>query len=72
MPRLPALTSREIIRVLERAGFFFRRQKGSHQIFVKDYRRVTVPYHNKDVRVGTLRHIIKQSGLTTQQFLDLL
>jgi len=57
---------------LERAGFTFIRQKGSHRIYLKDDIGVTVPWHNKDMRVGTLRHIIKQSGLTVKEFLSLL
>lgn len=72
MSKLPALKPREVIKVLERAGFKFERQKGSHRIYIKDNLGVTVPYHNKDLKIGTLRHIIEQSGLETQQFLDLV
>ena len=58
---------------LERAGFIFRRQKSSHMILRRDnpYARVTVPDH-KQVRVGTLRRIIADAGLTLEQFLTLL
>lgn len=72
MPKLPVLKPREIIRTLERAGFVFERQKGSHRIYIKDGRGVTVPYHSKDLRLGTVKHIIKQSGLELKEFLKLL
>ncbi len=72
MPKLPVLKSRETIRVLERAGFKFKRQKGSHRIYTKGNIGVTVPYHNKDLKLKTLKHIIKQSGLEPRQFLEFL
>ena len=72
MAKLPALKPKEVIKVLERAGFSFVRQKGSHRIYVKGNIGITVPYHNKDLKKGTLRHIIKQSGLTVEKFLKLL
>ncbi len=71
MSKLPILKPREVIHALEKAGFVFARQKGSHRIYVKDTRGVTVPYHNKDLKFGTLRHIIKQSGFEVRDFLKL-
>ena len=72
MPKLPALKPGEVIKALEKAGFSFIRQKGSHRIYVKGHTGVTLPYHARDLKKGTLRHIIKQSGLTVKEFLDLL
>lgn len=63
MIKLPALKPREVVKALEKAGFVFERQKGSHKIYVKGKIGVTVPYHNKDLKSGTLKHIIKQSGI---------
>ncbi len=71
MPKLPALTPSNVIRILERAGFAFVRQKGSHRMYTRGNRRVTIPYHNKDLKPKTLRHIIKQSGMEIEQFLSL-
>jgi predicted RNA binding protein YcfA (HicA-like mRNA interferase family) len=48
------------------------RQKGSHRIYVKGNIGITIPYHNKDLKKGTLRAIIKQSGLSVEEFLKLL
>lgn len=72
--RLPALKPRQTIRVLEKAGFRFERQKGSHKIYLNPSVRqaVIVPFHNKDLKRGTLRNIIKQSGLTLEEFIKLL
>jgi predicted RNA binding protein YcfA (HicA-like mRNA interferase family) len=73
--RLPALTSRQVIRVLERAGFIVSRTSGSHcrLVHVRDpSRKLTVPLHASDLKRGTLRSIIAQSGLSVQEFLDLL
>jgi predicted RNA binding protein YcfA (HicA-like mRNA interferase family) len=58
---------------LERAGFQFRRQSGSHMILRRGdrYARVIVPDH-RQVRQGTLRRIITDAGLTIDQFVQLL
>lgn len=72
MSDLPVLTSRKVIKALEGAGFIFKRQRGSHRLYVKDRWRVTIPYHNKDLKKGTLRAIIEQSGLTLAEFLEKL
>jgi len=72
--RLPSMTARDVIRKLKKAGFVFDRQaKGSHEIYYnpKTKRRVTVPNHPGDLPKGTLRAIIKQSGLTVEEFLKL-
>jgi predicted RNA binding protein YcfA (HicA-like mRNA interferase family) len=75
MRRLLALKPREVIRALERGGFFVHRISGSHHVLrrVDDpARRVTVAYHHRDLKPKTLRTIIKQAGLTEEQFIDLL
>jgi predicted RNA binding protein YcfA (HicA-like mRNA interferase family) len=65
---LPALTPKKVIQVLERIGFTFYRQKGSHRIYVYEDKQVVVPYHNKDLKKGTLLNIIKGTGLTVEEF----
>ena len=74
MPKLPTdLSGREVRVALERAGFVFRRQSGSHMVLGRDvpHARVVVPDH-RQIRAGTLRHIIADAGLTVDQFMDLL
>ena len=72
MPKLPACTAKEVIRVLGKAGFSFVRQKGSHRIFTKGTIGVTVPYHPGDLRKSTLHQIVQQAGLTPEEFQELL
>jgi predicted RNA binding protein YcfA (HicA-like mRNA interferase family) len=69
MPKLPAdLSGREVRAALERAGFAFRRQAGSHMALGRDvpYARVVVPDH-RQIRAGTLRHIIADAGLIPER-----
>ena len=63
----------EVRAALERAGFVFRRQTGSHMILRRGqpYARAVVPEH-KRLRSGTLRRIIADAGLTVEQFMQLL
>jgi len=73
--RLPALTARDVIRALERAGFAVSRTSGSHcrLIHTRDpARKVTVPVHSGDLKRGTLRGIVAQAGFTVAEFLALL
>jgi predicted RNA binding protein YcfA (HicA-like mRNA interferase family) len=73
--RLPALTAREVIRGLGRAGFVISRTSGSHCRLVHETdpaRKVTVPVHSGDLKRGTLRAIIAQAGLTVTEFLAFL
>jgi predicted RNA binding protein YcfA (HicA-like mRNA interferase family) len=71
---LPSLTSSELIKALGKAGWQPDRQTGSHIILVKDgaERPIPVPGHHKTLK-NTLRDaIIKQAGLTREDFIKLL
>jgi len=70
--KLPALKPKLVIKALERNGFYVHHTTGSHYILKKGNLRITVAYHNKDLKPGTLSSIIKQAGLTVEEFLDLL
>ena len=73
--KLPALRAREVIRALERAGFVKWRQKGSHLTMFResDRRALTVPIHfSGTIPKGTLHAILKQEGVTTEEFRHLL
>jgi len=75
MSRLPALTPREVIRALERAGFYEARTSGGHCILTKPghpTRDVVIPVHKRDLKRGTLHAIIKQAGLSVEEFLSFL
>ena len=72
--RLPALSADAVVRALEQAGFAVHRIKGSHHHLRNPDRpgaRPVVPMHRGDLPPGTLRSIIKQAGLTVDEFLDL-
>ena len=70
--KLPVVRPKTVIKALERDGFYVHHTTGSHYILKKGTFRVTVPYHNKDLKPGTLASIIAQAGLTVEKFLDML
>jgi predicted RNA binding protein YcfA (HicA-like mRNA interferase family) len=74
--RLPVASGKDVVRALARAGFTVDRIVGSHHVLAHPddpTRAVTVPVHgNRDLKPGTLRSIIRQTGLTVEQFTDLL
>jgi len=65
MPRLPRLTAKQIIKELRRHGFILDHVTGSHYIFFNpsSKRRVTVPYHTKNLPIGTLKSIVREAGI---------
>jgi predicted RNA binding protein YcfA (HicA-like mRNA interferase family) len=74
MGRLAGFSADEVVRRLRRAGFVFDRQrKSSHQIWRNPTTgaRTTVPRHPGDLPEGTVRAIIKQAGLSIDEFLEL-
>jgi predicted RNA binding protein YcfA (HicA-like mRNA interferase family) len=72
--RLPALKPKDVLRVLKRAGFVVYHVTGSHYILKHPQKpiRVTIPWHNKDLKRGTMRSIIEQAGYTVEEFSKLL
>ena len=74
MPRLPRIRGREVVRVLERAGFQVVRIVGSHHVLHHpDGRKTVVPVHaRRDIGPGLLRAILRDVGLELEQFIDLL
>lgn len=64
---MTSVKPRQIIKVLEQKGFKFVRQKGSHRLYRKGDSRVTVPYHSKDLKPGTLQSILRQSGIKKEE-----
>lgn len=70
---LPTLRPREVEAAIQRDGWSFIRQKGSHRHYGHPNKpgRVTIPFHAGDIYPGLLRIIIKQAGLTVEQFIKL-
>ena len=74
MSVLPRVSGREVVKALARVGYERDRQRGSHIILRQEsypHRRITVPDH-KEVAKGTLRAIIREAGLTVDEFKALL
>ena len=71
MSKLPRLSGKEVIKALFRIGFRVMAQKKHVVLRHEDGRRVTVPLHPELDR-GTLLAIIKQAGLTREEFLRLI
>ncbi len=76
MPKLPALKPREVIKALERAGFYLHHQKGSHIHLrhpQKKHLRVTIPYHGRfDLPPSVISSILNQAELSKEDFLKFL
>ena len=73
MPALPIISGRDVRRALEKLGWQFARQRGSHMIFVKAGHpaSLSVPDH-REVARGTLRSLIRSAGLTVEEFISAL
>ena len=69
MAKLPVLTAKQIITLLKRRGFELDHATGSHYVLwhPESKRRVTVPFHRKDLPKGTLHSILKQAGLSPDE-----
>jgi len=72
--KLPRITATEAIKVLERVGFSFSRQSGSHKIYKnREGKRATVPYHSSKVlHPKVLASILRDADLTVERFKELL
>lgn len=73
--KLPTLTPKRLLRALERAGFVIHHVTGSHYVLRHGTNvrlRVTLPWHNQDLKRGTLAAILEQAQLTTDDLRELL
>ena len=74
MSKPPRISGREVVKAMSKLGYQFDRQKGSHIILrqaAAPHRRLTVPDH-REMAAGTLRSIIREAGLTVDEFKALL
>lgn len=75
--KLPTLSGKEVISILQKEGFNIKRQKGSHVTLYKRIPEkglyVTVPLHgNQEIVPSTLLSIIRQSGMSKEEFIALI
>jgi predicted RNA binding protein YcfA (HicA-like mRNA interferase family) len=73
MSRLPPVSGIEVVQALQKVGFSVRREQGSHIIMRRDdpFAQTVVPNHRQIDR-GTLRAILRQTGLSLDEFTRLL
>ncbi len=71
MPKRPDVSGPEAQRALERLGFVFKRQSGSHVILRRGHRGCVVPRH-REISRGTLRGIWQQAGVSVDEFIEAL
>ena len=73
MSKLPRISGQDCIKALTKAGFIIKRQEGSHIVLRKSspFTQLVVPNH-KELDRSTLRAIIRQSGLSVDEFVKLM
>ena len=67
MPRLPLVSGEQAVVALRGLGFVFLRQRGSHAILRRGDRGCVVPMH-REISRGTLRGVLKQAGVSEDEF----
>ena len=68
MAKLPRLSGAEAVRALERLGFSVVRQRGSHIIMRRGSSGCVVPNH-REIKVGTLAGVLRQAGISPEEFI---
>ena len=73
MSGLPRISGRECVKALAKIGFYLKRQESSHMVLRRDqpFAQLIVPDHKKLDR-GTLRAVIRQAGITVDDFMKLV
>jgi len=67
MPELPRISGDEAIKVFKRLEFYEARQRGSHVVLRREDKGCVIPRH-KQLALGTLRSVIRQAGITVEDF----
>lgn len=71
MPKLPVVSGAEAVRALERLGFVVARQRGSHIVLRRGGAGCVVPNHH-ELKAGTVSGILKQAGVSADEFIAAL
>ena len=71
MPKLPRVSGAEAVKALERLGFEVVRQKGSHIVMRRGAVGCVVPNH-REVKMGTLAGLLRQAGVSAEEFISQL
>ena len=68
MPKLPMVSGAEVIAALGRLGFEVKRQRGSHVVLRRAGTVCVVP-NQKELKTGTLFGVLKQAGVSSDEFI---
>lgn len=71
MPKLPRVSGAQVVRALERLGFAVARQRGSHIVLRRGSSGCVVPNH-RELKTGTLAGVLKQAGVSAEDFVNAL
>ena len=71
MPKLPRVSGAQAVRALERLGFAVARQRGSHIVMRRGPVGCVVPNH-REIKTGTLAGVLKQAGVSAEEFIQAL
>jgi len=71
MPKLPRVSGAQAVRALERLGFALARQRGSHIVMRRGSVGCVVPNH-RELKTGTLAGVLKQAGVSVEDFINAL
>ena len=71
MPKLPRVSGAKVVRALQRMGFTVVRQRGSHIVMRRGASGCVVPNH-QELKTGTLAGVLKQAGVSAEEFLQQL
>ncbi len=72
MGTLSNISSSQVMKAFEKLGWELDRRRGSHQVLAKAGARSLVIPNRVEMRKGTLRNLIRDAGLTVDEFLELL
>ena len=71
MPKLPRISGSEAVRALKRLGFEVARQQGSHIVMRRGSSGCVVPNH-REIKTGTLAGVLRQGGVSVEEFIAAL
>ena len=71
MPKLPRISGAEAVRALQRLGFEVARQRGSHIVMRRGASGCVVPNH-REIKTGTLAGVLRQAGVSVEEFIAAL
>ena len=71
MPKLPRVSGAEAVRALQRLGFEVVRERGSHIVMRREPSGCVVPNH-RELKTGTLAGVLRQAGVSAEEFIAAL